>query len=97
MRTNTANQFRLPSDFTDLFYNGNQAWLMVQDDRPCIGECACQGKEDTKRKKEKKGGKKMLHACVFKLLYTSPCLMEAHSAKGNRVPPFINMTKTYPD
>lgn len=56
MRTNTADQFRLPSDFTDLFYNGNQAWLMVQDDCPCIGECACQRKKDTK--KEKKGGEK---------------------------------------
>lgn len=46
----TSNKFRLPSDFTDLFYNGNQAWLMVQDDWPCIVECA--KKKNTKKRKK---------------------------------------------
>lgn len=29
-----AHKRRQPSDFTDLFFIGNQAWLMAQEDRP---------------------------------------------------------------
>lgn len=71
---------------------------MVQDDWPCISECACQGRKDTK-KEEKKGKIVCMHVHLtpFKLLHTLPCLTEVHSARRNQVPRFIDLTKSYPD
>ena len=49
-----AHKFRLPSHFIDLFYNGNQAWLMVRDDWSCRSVCACQRKDTKERQKRKR-------------------------------------------
>lgn len=45
-----AHKSRLASDFTELFYNGNHAWLMAQDD----GMSKSTPKKQRQTKKRKK-------------------------------------------
>lgn len=41
-------KIRQPSDFIELLFNGNQAWLMVQEEWPCVSVCTSDRKEERK-------------------------------------------------